>query len=199
MHEIIFERFRQADTSFSKTNSGTGLGLSISKAYVEKMGGSLGVHSEEGKGSSFWFRLPYKPYPDIIKEESPAPVKLKSKGNMTILVVEDEEVNWLYINEILKKHAKLFHAVNGVLALDLVKKNPDINLVLLDIKLPDINGLELTRMIKTINKDLPVVAQTAYALAGDREKAFDAGCVGYLTKPVKRDDLLNLVSGFAVE
>ncbi len=196
MQEIIFERFRQADTSFAKTHSGTGLGLSISKAFVEKMGGSIGVISEEGKGSSFWFRLPYNPFTGGIENEVPVTKKSKAGEKITVLVVEDEEINWLYINEILKKQAKLLHAVNGVVALDLVKKNQDIDLVLMDIKLPDINGLELTKMIKAINKNLPVVAQTAYALAGDREKALNAGCVEYLTKPVRRDELLNLVSDF---
>jgi PAS domain S-box-containing protein len=197
MQEIIFERFRQADTSFAKTHSGTGLGLSISKAFVEKMGGSIGVLSEEGNGSSFWFRLPYKPFTGRLEDEAPVVKKTKAGEKITVLVIEDEEINWLYISEILKKRAKLIHAVNGVVALDLVKKNPDIDLVLMDIKLPDINGLELTKMIKAVNKNLPVVAQTAYALAGDREKAFNAGCVEYFTKPVRRDDLLNLVSDFS--
>jgi PAS domain S-box-containing protein len=197
MQEVIFERFRQADTSYAKAHSGTGLGLSISKAYVEKMKGAIGVQSETGKGSSFWFRLPYVPFTDKMTIEISEVKKSKSGGKMTILVVEDEEINWLYIHEILKSQAELLHAVNGVVALDIISKNPDIDLVLMDIKLPDINGLELTRMIKSLNKNLPVVAQTAYALAGDREKAFNAGCVEYLTKPVRRDDLLNLVSDFS--
>lgn len=196
MHKIIFERFRQADSSYAKVHGGTGLGLSISKAYVEKMEGEIGVDSTEGEGSSFWFRLPYKPFTGALKNDVSSPMRSKIKEKLTILVIEDEEVNWLYIHETLKKRAKILHAVNGVLALDLIKKNSDIDLVLMDIKLPDINGLDLTRMIREVRKDLPVVALTAYALAGDREKAFNAGCVNYLAKPVKRDDLLNLVSEF---
>jgi PAS domain S-box-containing protein len=197
MNEVIFERFRQANTTFAKTHSGTGLGLSISKAYVEKMGGSIGVHSEEGKGSTFWFRLPYKPFIGNQPGEIPAEKKSGTREKMTVLVVEDEEINWLYINEILKKQVRLLHAVNGGVALDIIKKNSNIDLVLMDIKLPDIDGLELTKMLKEVKSNLPVVALTAYALAGDREKAFNAGCVEYLTKPVKRDDLLNLISDFS--
>jgi PAS domain S-box-containing protein len=197
MHKIIFERFRQADTSFAKTYGGTGLGLSISKAYVEKMGGSIGVRSSEGKGASFWFRLPYIPFTGQLKDEVSSPKKSKTREKLTIMVVEDEEVNWLYIHETLKKQAKLLHAVNGVIALDLLKKNSDIDLVIMDIKLPDINGLDLTRMIREIKNDLPVVALSAYALAGDREKAINAGCADYLAKPVKKDDLLNLVSDYS--
>lgn len=199
LHEAIFDRFTQAETSFVKKHSGTGLGLSISKAYVEKMGGAIGVFSEPGKGSNFWFKLPYKPYDGQKKSDDPIARNVKTGRKITILIVEDEEINWLYLNEILKKHAKIIHAVNGELALDIIRKNKEIDLVLMDIKLPDNDGLELTRMIKSINSELPVVAQTAYALAGDKEKAFEAGCVDYLSKPIKRDDLLNLVSYFAGE
>lgn len=116
------------------------------------------------------------------------------KGDMTILVVEDEEINWLYLHEILKKSVKTINAVNGAQAVEYIKKYPEIEIVLMDIKLPDINGLELTKIIKGINNKIIVIAQTAFALSGDRDKALEAGCSDYITKPVRKEVLLNLIS-----
>jgi CheY-like chemotaxis protein len=116
---------------------------------------------------------------------------------MTILVVEDEEINWLYLNEILKNRVKVLRAVSGREAVDLVKKNQEIDIVLMDIKLPDINGLELTKIIKSMNGRIKVIAQTAYALSGDRDSVIAAGCSGYISKPVNRDELLNLILAYS--
>jgi len=118
---------------------------------------------------------------------------------MTVLIVEDEEINWLFLNEILKKKVRTLHAVDGKMTLEYIHQHPEIRIVLMDIKLPDINGLELTKMIKTINREIIVIAQTAFALSGDREKAIEAGCVDYITKPIKREDLLNLISVYSVQ
>jgi PAS domain S-box-containing protein len=197
LQDAIFERFRQIETSFTKKYGGTGLGLSITKAYVEKMGGRIWLNSEPGIGSTFFFVVPYKT--DTVKEFQDNPVKLDQvfKSDTMILVVEDEEINWLYLHEILKKKSKTIHAKNGAIALDLVKKHPEINIVLMDIKLPDINGLDLTGRIKSIRNDITVIAQTAYALAGDREKALAAGCSDYISKPIDRELLLNLISSYS--
>ena len=198
----VFERFRQVETSYTKNYGGTGLGLSITKAFVEKMGGKIWVISEPGKGSSFYFRIPYKP---VISENIKKEVVHKINQNqlleedMTVLVVEDEEINWLFLNEILKKKVRTLHAVDGKMTLEYIHQHPEIRIVLMDIKLPDINGLELTKMIKTINREIIVIAQTAFALSGDREKAIEAGCVDYITKPIKREDLLNLISVYSVQ
>ena len=116
---------------------------------------------------------------------------------MTILVVEDEEINWLYLNEILKNRVRVLRAVSGKEAIELVKQNPGIDIILMDIKLPDINGLELTRIIKSMNSRIKVIAQTAYALSGDRESVIAAGCSGYISKPVNRDELLNLILAYS--
>jgi len=191
---VVFERFRQVETSFSRQYGGTGLGLSITKAYIEKMGGGLHLTSELGKGSVFSFRIPYKPVKNEERTERREPKRAELKKDITVLVVEDEEINWLYLNEILKKKVKTINAVNGKQAMDLIKKHPEISVVLMDIKLPDINGLELTGMIKNFNSNLKVIAQTAFALAGDREKAFEAGCSGYITKPVDKEELLKLIA-----
>jgi PAS domain S-box-containing protein len=196
-HSVIFERFRQVETSFTKKYGGTGLGLSISKAYVEKMGGKIWVNSEPGNGSTFTFNIPFKP---AEQNDIPSKQNLKNPGikqGITILVVEDEEINWLYLNEILKKTAKTMHARNGEQALEHLKKYPEIDIILMDIKLPDINGLELTKIIKSLFPDVPVIAQTAFALSGDRELAIEAGCSDYITKPVNKAKLLEIIAAFS--
>jgi|WetSurMetagenome_2_1015567.scaffolds.fasta_scaffold00535_4 PAS domain S-box-containing protein len=194
LQDAVFERFRQVETSYIKNYGGTGLGLSITKAYVEKMGGKIRISSELGKGSVFSFDLPYKAaIPEEIKD---IPV-IKSqvlKDDMTILVVEDEDINWYYLYEILKSKVKTIRAENGKMAIELIKQHPEINIVLMDIKLPDINGLDLTRIIKSINSEIRIIAQTAFALSGDEEKALEAGCSGYITKPVNKEELLNLIA-----
>jgi CheY-like chemotaxis protein len=116
---------------------------------------------------------------------------------MTVLVVEDEEINWMYLNEILKNRVRVLRAVNGKEALELVRTNSDIDIILMDIKLPDINGLELTEIIKSMNSRIKIIAQTAYALLGDRESVIAAGCSGYISKPVNRDELLNLILAYS--
>ena len=197
LQTVIFERFRQVESSYTKTYGGTGLGLAITKAYIEKLGGRISVHSEFGKGSTFSFKLPYRPAADLnIHEEQVAKFRPLDLG-MTILVVEDEEINWLYLNEILKNRVKVLRAVNGREAIELVKHNTGIDIVLMDIKLPDINGLELTKIIKSMDFRIKVIAQTAYALSGDRESVIAAGCSGYISKPVNKDELLNLILAYS--
>ncbi len=197
LQNIIFERFRQVESSFTKTYGGTGLGLAITRAYIEKLGGKITVRSEFGRGSVFSFKLPYKPASDVtVKDENVSRFRPLDLG-MTILVVEDEEINWLYLNEILKNRVEVIRAVTGKEAIEVVKENTDIDIILMDIKLPDINGLELTRIIKSINSKIKVIAQTAYALSGDRESVIAAGCSGYISKPVNRDELLNLILAYS--
>jgi len=192
--EAVFQRFFQAENSLSRAQSGTGLGLSITKANVELMGGKIWLRSEPGKGSVFFFSVPYNKFISIEKTSIPVQGIDFSGIHPTVLVVEDEEINRLYIAEILKKVTTTVFAKTGMEALEKLDAHPDIDLILMDIKLPDINGLELTRIIKAMKPDIKIVAQSAYALAGDKEKAVEAGCSGYITKPLKRDSLLDLIS-----
>jgi len=192
--EAIFQRFYQAETSFSKANGGTGLGLSITKAYIELMGGKIWLRSEPGTGSTFSFIIPYKRLVSADKPVEPVHVPDFTGIPPMVLVVEDEEINRLYIAEIRRNVTAAVFASNGFEALEMLDKHPETELILMDIKLPDINGLELTRIIKTMKPGIRIIAQTAYALAGDREKALEAGCSGYITKPLKRETLLDLMS-----
>jgi CheY-like chemotaxis protein len=197
LQSVIFERFRQVESNYTRTYGGTGLGLAITKAYIEKLGGNISVHSVFGKGSRFSFILPFKQAPEVnIHKEHVSKFRPLDLG-MTILVVEDEEINWLYLNEILKNRVKVLRAVNGKEAVEIVQKNPGIDIILMDIKLPDINGLELTKIIKSMNERVKVIAQTAYALSGDRESVIAAGCSGYISKPVNKDELLNLIIAYS--
>jgi PAS domain S-box-containing protein len=194
--ESIFERFRQAETTTSRMYGGTGLGLSISQKLVELMGGKINVESEKNKGSVFRFTIAYQPVHE--KEKSTSNEKIiRTENIFTILVVEDEEVNYLYIEEILpEKDVSLILSRDGKEAVEICKNNPAIDLVLMDIKLPVMNGYDATRAIKKIRPTLPVIAQTAYVLPGDKEKALDAGCDGYLPKPLDADELYTIVDKY---
>jgi len=196
---IIFDRFRQVETSFSTQAGGTGLGLSISKAFIEKMGGNIWLTSKVGKGSTFYFTIPYKRVASggekLEKVENLSVSKVKIGKN--ILVAEDDEANFLFIREVLAgKDYFIVRATNGREVIDTVKERPDIDLVLMDIKMPDLDGYKATKYIKEIRNDLPVIAQTAYAFTSDREKALAAGCDDYISKPIDSAKLLALIAKY---
>jgi PAS domain S-box-containing protein len=197
LQSVIFERFRQVESSFNKSYGGTGLGLAITKAYVEKLGGNISVRSKFGKGSVFSFTLPFKQAAEVQANKEHISRFRPLDLGMTILIVEDEEVNFMYLNEILKNRVSVLRAINGREAIEIIRNNTGIDIILMDIKLPDINGLELTKIIKSLNSRIKVIAQTGYALSGDRESAIAAGCSGYISKPVNRDELLNLILAYA--
>lgn len=197
--KIIFERFRQAENnSVEKLYRGTGLGLSICKAYVEKMGGDIWIDSEPEKGSTFYFTIPYKPV-TYNKKESRDNLFNPDEGNddwqdKKILVVEDEDTNFLFLEVLLKKTgATIFRATTGTEAVDICHSIPDIDIVLMDIQLPEMDGYEATKIIKSFRPDLPIITQTGYALSGDDRKAFDAGADEYISKPIITKKLLRLI------
>ncbi len=197
--EAIFDRFIQADLSLSKPYEGAGLGLSIAKAYVEMLGGQMGVESEFGKGSRFWFTLTYSSTktknektasPDTFVGNTDALV-LK---NLKVMVVEDDQVGQLYLSAILEGVCReVLYASCGEEAIDLYIRHNDTDLVLMDIKMPGLDGYATTRKLKEINPGIVVIAQTAHALAGDREKALAAGCDDYITKPFRKQELIEVV------
>ena len=195
--KAIFERFIQADITDSRAFQGSGLGLSISKAYVEMLGGKIWVESEEGEGSSFYFTLPYtseKIKEKNAKNEVLTPVEDASINNLKILIAEDDETSEMLISIAVKKFGKEIISVRtGTEAVAACRNNRDIDLVLMDIDMPEMNGYEATRQIRKFNKDVIIIAQTAYALLGDNEKAIAAGCDDYIPKPIKTDELLKKI------
>ncbi len=184
--EKIFECFHQADLSITRKYGGNGLGLSISKGFVELLGGEIWVESVPEKGSTFNFTIPYKPVNEIEKNK----LHTQQKENfLTVLVAEDEEFNFLFVEEILiDMDLKLIHAKNGKEAVEICKSNPNINLILMDIKMPILDGNMAAQMIKEFRPTLPIIAQSAYALEHEIQKysgIFD----DYLTKPLNQDEL----------
>ncbi len=193
----IFERFYQADISMSRDFEGAGLGLSISKGLVELLGGSMWLESEVGKGSTFYFSLPYHAAGEQASSpDSKLPIRNK-KDNPFILIVEDDETSFLYLKTVLRLgKLKWLHAINGIEAIEMCRDNPKIGLVLMDIKLPGMNGLEATLKIKELRPALPVVAQTAHAFASDKKAASIAGCDDFITKPIAKNELLRIVNKY---
>ena len=202
--QAIFERFVQADISHSRPYEGAGLGLSISKAFVEMLGGKIWLETMKGNGAKFSFQIPRAQKKEI-HDESSSPLTLpdirqiekSGQKSMKILVSEDDEVNFHFINLLLKKEGHtVLHAATGTEAIKIFMNTPDIDLILMDIRLPDINGYDTTREIRKFNMDIPIVALTAFAFESDREKALEAGCNDYLSKPVKKEELFNAMRKF---
>jgi len=196
-HEIIFDRFRQGSESSDRNYEGSGLGLSISKSYVEMLEGKIWVESEEGKGSIFYFTIPCndestdnKVINDAFTEKNRAfPIK-----NLNILIVEDDDTSYSLLTRTLQKiSSKVFRAKTGIHAIDVCRNNPDFDLILMDIRMPDMDGYEATRQIRKFNKDVIIIAQTAYGFSGDREKAIVAGCNDYISKPINNTLLYELI------
>ncbi len=198
MQEFIFEKFRKLEQDEQKLYRGTGLGLSIAKAYVEMMDGEIGLESETGKGSTFFFNLPLlmvKPK-SRTPQNSLEPIEPVSK-QLTLLLVEDEESNMIYLKSIFRnKPIVLLQAYNGEEAIAVFRQNPDIDLVLMDLKMNVMNGFEATRQLKQLNPAVPIIAVTAYALPVDKNKAFKAGCDDYITKPFRKDALIEVMEKY---
>jgi PAS domain S-box-containing protein len=198
--DAIFERFIQANIVDKMARQGAGLGLSISKAYVEALGGEIWVNSKEGKGSIFYFTIPYNTEPhaksDITTFVSNEGKEVKIR-NLKILIVEDDETSNLLISIMIEKISReILHAKSGFEAIELCHNKPDIDLVLMDIQMPAMNGYKATQQIRQFNKDVIIIAQTAFGLLGDREKAIEAGCNDYISKPVVKDNLLALIQKY---
>jgi PAS domain S-box-containing protein len=197
---IIFDRFRQADESLSaRQYGGTGLGLSIVKGIVTLMKGKVWVESDVNKGTAFYFTLPLIESSDTKEERTMAYANTNyaSWKGKTILIVEDDEANAEFLILLLSEvEINILRAANGEEALFLFKKFPQINLVLMDIRLPDINGFNLTKIMKSTKPEIIIIAQTAYAETIDIKESHDAGCTDYISKPIEKKKLFAMIDRY---
>jgi CheY-like chemotaxis protein len=201
MQKTIFDRFVQAEFIDHQAIQGAGLGLSISKAYVGMLGGEIWVESEAGKGSTFYFTIPYNfVSPKKIELKNvfiPDKVDNQSK-KLKILIVEDDPTSEKLITRMVLKYCKEdLHVRTGKEAVEICRNNRDLDLVLMDIQMPDMNGYEATRLIRQFNKDVIIIAQTAFGLTGDKEKSIAAGCNDYISKPIDKDFLIGLIKKYS--
>jgi signal transduction histidine kinase len=202
--EYIFDWFNKIEDDTSKLYRGAGLGLYISKQLVTMMGGRIWFNSRPKEGSTFCFTMPYFNISDTkkrkTKKEQSRQKDLIQKfdwSNKTILIVEDEQSNIIYLSEIIRRtRATILEARNGRKAIKIVEENETVSLVLMDIMMPEVDGYEATRRIKSLRPQLPIIAQTAYSNSREQEKSLEAGCDGYISKPYNPPELLSLINNF---
>jgi PAS domain S-box-containing protein len=187
----IFERFYQVESSATRAYEGTGLGLAITKAYVEFMGGRIWLTSQQGRGSTFYFTIPFN-VPKYITEMDTSEKNQGMRDNTkSVLIAEDDDNNFFLMKELLSDlNLNIIRASNGVEAVDAFKKGQKIDLVLMDIKMPLMDGYEATKQIREKSPDVAILAQTAYA--DDEVKAIESGCSGFISKPFVKDRFLYL-------
>lgn len=200
---VIFERFRRSKTSENKNITGTGLGLSIAKSLVELLGGQMWVSSESSVGTRFWFTLPYVRIPEendnSVSKEKKSRKEIYDWKGKTILIAEDDDNSYAFLKELLgKTNVRLVRAINGKEVVEAVKMSDQIDLILMDIQMPYLDGYEATKKIREIRPHLPVIAQTAFAMEGDKEKSIMVGCDDYIAKPIQPLNLLAKIEQFLV-
>ncbi len=195
MHDEIFKRFRQVESSLARRFGGSGLGLSIAKAYVNLLGGTIWLESEPGKGTCFYFTIPYNKAPErSVPEINPdTSLQIETELPKTLLIAEDEDSNFMLLKAMLSAYKiNILRAVNGIQAVEICRNNK-IDLVLMDIKMPLMDGYEATKQIRGFLPELHVIAQTAYSTNTDKEKIFAAGCNDYIGKPLSKEILVSKI------
>ncbi|MGA2408394.1 MAG: ATP-binding protein [Bacteroidales bacterium] len=197
----IFEEFRQEFDGHHRPFEGLGIGLTLAKEVIERMGGKIFVQSEKGVGSEFSFSIPYRPagstkakVTSVNKEQVLKPIDWSSRK---CLLVDDNKDVLIYLNRILlDTGVTILTARSGFEAIEIIKTIPDIDVVLLDMQMPEMNGIEATKEIRKIRKNLPIIAQTAFLFEDDKDIILEAGCDACLIKPIRRDHLLTVMSSF---
>jgi PAS domain S-box-containing protein len=192
----IFNRFFQEEIDLEKQYGGTGLGLSITKKFIELFKGEIWFNSSK-QGTTMYFTIPYskkkKQITSVIIEEKQGDFEVKNK-ELTVLVAEDQENNRMYINEVFSQaNFKIIEAYNGKQAVELFKTHSEIDLVLMDIKMPIMNGVEAMKQLKKIKPSLPIIAISAFAMESDKQKALEQGFDSYLSKPIDKNLLFNTI------
>jgi len=197
--ETIFERFIQVDIADKMAQQGAGLGLAITKAYIEMLGGKIWVESEVGIGSTFYFTLPYNA--DLTKETVDRQIYSSDKTDLNrklkILIAEDDNVSEMLLKSELKTLSnEILIARTGFEAVEICHNHPDLDLVLMDIRMPEMDGYEATRQIRKFNKQVVIISQTAFGLSVNRDKSIESGCNDYIAKPIKKNELLSLIQKY---
>ena len=197
MHQEIFERFRQVESTNTRRFGGSGLGLSISKAYIELLGGRIWLISELNKGSIFYFTLPFKRIQKNTSSEKRSGdiLKFEIEQPKTLLVAEDEDSNYMLLEEMLSGfNINIIRAMDGAEAIRICKSE-HIDMVLMDMKMPVMDGYEATKIIREFMPLLPIIAQTAYSSEIDKNKALACGCTDFISKPLKREYIISTIKG----
>jgi PAS domain S-box-containing protein len=186
----IFVRFSQVESSVGRNYEGAGLGLAICKGLVELLGGKIWFESEINKGTTFFFTLPYKPVESTSESIAKTSELLVKSITGKILIAEDDLLSFIFLNSLLSKSGYIvIHAENGKEAVEMVKTTTDIDLILMDVRMPVMDGMEATRQIKLIRPELPIIAQTAFAYPDEINNILAGGCIDYINKPVEKEKL----------
>ena len=195
MHKKIFEPYRQVETGVTRDFGGNGIGLSLSKAYVEMLGGKIEIESLLDKGTTIIFTIPLEE--NTKKEKQKKIITSGIKDNKTVLIAEDNKLNYLLLQELLSRYnLNLLHAWNGNEAVEVFRKEKQIDLILMDLKMPIMNGLDATKQIKQLNASVPIVAQTAYSTSEDQDNAKKYGCDDFISKPISEQALHQIINNY---
>lgn len=198
-HELIFQRFTQEDKEVSLLRGGLGLGLAICRENANLLGGQIRLQSKKEVGSTFYLSLPFKNRARTNGFGDNIFITDIEKSHK-ILIAEDEEINFMYLEVLFEKKFEkkctVIHAKNGKEAVDILKSDDEIELVLMDLQMPIMDGYEATQSIRSISPNLPIIAQTAFSTEHDKNKALNCGCNDFLSKPIQKDDLFNLLDKY---
>lgn len=196
---LVFDRFKQLDEYNEKIERGSGLGLAISRSLVELLGGKIWIESTVGMGSTFYFTIPFVTITAVNESlvDTSTPSFENIWVNKNILIAEDDDINFMFIKEALRKTGcNLIRAVNGEEAIEFYRKRKSVDIILLDIQMPKKNGIEVLKYIRNTNKEIPIIVQTAYAMADERTKCIDAGCNDYFSKPLHINKLMMAIEKY---
>ena len=202
LQKNIFNVFTEEDIQDSK-HEGSGLGLTISRNIVKLLGGKIRVESEQGEGSTFYFSLPLDAVPESFHSEFPEEefqIPAYSWKDKVILVVEDDDVNFKFLEAVLQDtFVQILHAKSGAQAVELCRTISKIDLVLMDILMPEMDGIQATKLIRDFNPKIPIIAQTAYAIENEKEKCIEAGCNDHIAKPIEINEFFEKLDRFLKE